>query len=349
MRCVVVVSWSSSRAVHRTMVVAALAMITWMSRLFRTALSVTILTGVLSAEAPQHTTDQRAASPARFAAPRTPWGDPDLQGIWPSDHLVDVPFERPESFGTRAELTDAEFAAAQSRANTDISPPTAPPPHWLERGKASRLSSLVVDPPDGRLPPMTDDGARRAQQWRTTSAETYPFRGPEDLTPYDRCISRGVLGSAFPNIYSTGTEIQQIPGFVIIRYEMIHETRIVPLDGRPHIAPAIRSYMGDPRGRWDGDTLVIDTTNFNGKTGSYGRNGNGNPTSEALRLVERFTLLDANTLQYEVTVTDPETWRRPWTARFPLLRDDQYQMFEYGCHEGNYAMTNSLKGARARD
>jgi hypothetical protein len=319
-----------------------------MSRLFRAALSIVVLTGVLSAEVPQRTTD-RAGRPKGFATPRTAWGDPDLQGIWPSDHLVDVPFERPESFGTRTELTDAEFAAAQARATSDISPLTAPPPHWLERGKASRLSSLVVDPPDGRLPPMTEDGARRAEQWRTTSADTYAFRGPEDLTPYDRCISRGVLGSAFPNLYSTGTEIQQIPGFVIIRYEMIHETRIVPLDPRPHIAQAIRSYMGDPRGRWEGETLVIETTNFNGKTGSYGRNGNGNPTSDALRLVERFTLLDANTLQYEVTVTDPKTWIRPWTVRFPLLRDDGYQMFEYGCHEGNYAMTNSLKGARARD
>jgi hypothetical protein len=307
-----------------------------------------MLTIILSAETPQRTTD-RAAGQTRFAAPRTPWGDPDLQGIWPSDQLVDVPFERPASFGTRDELTDSEFAAAQARASLDISPVTSPPPHWLERGKASRLASLVVDPPDGRLPAMTEDGARRAEQWRTTSAETYAYRGPEDLTPYDRCISRGVLGSSYPNIYSTGTEIRQIPGFVIIRYEMIHETRIVPLDGRPHISPAIRSYMGDARGRWDGDTLVIETTNFNGKTGSYGRNGNGNPTSEALRLVERFTLIDANTLQYDVTVSDPQTWVRPWTVRFPLLRDDAYQMFEYGCHEGNYAMANSLKGARARD
>ena len=327
-------------------------MITCMCRSGRAAVWTTIAAGLLtillSAETPQHTTD-RSAGQARFVAPRTPWGDPDLQGIWPSDHVVDVPFERPDSFGTRTELTDAEFAAAQARAVSDISPITSPPPHWLERGKASRLSSLVVDPPDGRLPPMTADGARRAEQWRTTSAETFAFRGPDDLTPYDRCISRGVLGSAFPNIYSTGTEIRQIPGFVIIRYEMIHETRIVPLGERPHISPSIRSYMGDARGRWEGDTLVVETTNFNGKTGSYGRNGNGNPTSEALRLLERFTLSDANTLLYEVTVDDPRTWVRPWTVRFPLLRDDSYQMFEYGCHEGNYAMANSLKGARARD
>jgi hypothetical protein len=311
---------------------------------------IIVLTCVLSAEGPQRVTgDDRAVAGRRDTPPRTSWGDPDLQGVWPSDQMVDVPFERPLSFGTRAELNDAEFADAKVRAQTDVSPATAPPPHWLERGQASRQASLIVDPPDGRLPPMTSDGTRRAERWRTTSADTYVYAGPEDLTPYDRCISRGVLGSVMPNIYNTGTHILQMPGLVVIRYEMIHETRIVPLDGRPHVSSAIRSYMGDARGHWEGDTLVIETTNFNGKTGSYGRNGNGNPTSDALRLVERFTRVDANTLQYDVTVTDPQTWVRPWTVRFPMVRDEHYEMFEYGCHEGNYAMTNSLKGARARD
>ena len=311
---------------------------------------IVLLTSVVSAQAPQRTTaNDRAAAGGRYTPPTTSWGDPDLQGIWPSDQMVDVPFERPASFGTRAELTDAEFAAAKARALIDVSPVTAPPPHWLERGQASRQASLVVDPPDGRLPPMTDEGRRRAERWRTTSADTYVYAGPEDLTPYDRCISRGVLGSVLPNIYNTGTHILQIPGFVIIRYEMIHETRIVPLDGRPYVSSAIRSYMGDARGRWEGATLVIETRNFNGKTGSYGRNGNGNPTSDALTLVERFTRVGANTLRYEVTVSDPRTWVRPWTVRFPMVRDDNYELFEYGCHEGNYAMANSLKGARARD
>jgi hypothetical protein len=128
---------------------------------------------------------------------------------------------------------------------------------------------------------------------------------------------------------------------------MVHEARIIPLDSRPPVSSAIRSYMGDPRGRWDGDTLVVETRNFNGRTGSYARNGNGNPTSPALHLLERFSLLDADTLQYEVTVTDPQTFVRPWTVRFPIPRDESYQIFEYACHEGNYAMTNSLKAARA--
>jgi hypothetical protein len=225
---------------------------------------------------------------------------------------MEVPFERPSAFGTRALLTDEEFAAraAQVEQQTQAgagSPATAPPPHWLERGPASRQTSLVVDPPDGQLPPLTEDGARRAARWRASAADDYPYAHVAELRVYDRCITRGVLGSAFPNIYGTGMQIVQVPGAVVIVHEMIHETRIIPLDGRPHLAGAIRSYMGDPRGRFEGETLVVETTNFNGRTGSYGRNGDGNPTSDALRLVERFTRLDADTLRYEVTVTDPET------------------------------------------
>jgi len=153
----------------------------------------------------------------------------------------------------------------------------------------------------------------------------------------------------FPNIYNTGMRITQVPGAVVLQYEMVHETRVVPLDGRPHLPPALRSYLGDPRGRWDGNTLVVDTTNFNGKTGSYGRNANGNPTSESLHLVERFTLMDSNHLQYAVTVTDPETWTRPWTVRFTIPRQNAYEILEYACHEGNYAMRNTLSAARARE
>ena len=326
------------------------------------ALAALVVLTAEAAQAPRRADDSRnSAAGGRFSAPKTPWGDPDLQGVWPSGQLIDVPFERPEAFGTRAELNDGELAerSAQVRAQVENdraesgpssgSPPTGPPPHWAERGIVSRQTSLIVDPPDGRLPPLTADGARRAERWRTSSADDYVFAGPEDLTPYDRCITRGVLGSTFPNIYNTGMQIMQTPGAVIIRYEMVHETRIIPLDGRPHAGSPLRSYMGDPRGRWEGSTLVVETTNFNGRTGSYGRNGNGNPTTDALRLVERFTLTDVNTLEYQVTVTDPLTWVRPWTVRFPIVRDDAYAMLEYACHEGNYAMTNSLKGARAKD
>ena len=290
--------------------------------------------------------------------PRTAWGDPDLQGIWPSGHLINVPFERPPAFGTRAVLTDAEFAqrAAQleKQAEADAEEFSAgggginPPSHWLEAGRASRQASLIVDPPDGRLPPMTDEGKRRAAAWPSTNPAVGYARA-QDFNIYDRCITRGVLGSTFPNIYSSGIEIHQAPGLVVIRYEMIHETRIIPLDGRPRLAPAITSYMGDARGRWEGSTLVVDTTNFNGRTGSLGRNGNGNPTSGALRLVERFTRRDADTLDYSVRIEDPQTWTRPWTVAFPLTRDPGYVMYEYACHEGNYAIRNILSAFRAAE
>ena len=293
-----------------------------------------------------------AAAPAAgqdTGGPRTPWGDPDLQGMWLSSALVTVPFERPAELGTRAVLTEAELAARNAAAAARPRPRLVPSPGFGERRPAPPLASLIVDPADGRLPPMTADGARRAEAWRTRAAPDYAHAGPEDLRPYDRCISRGVLGSSFPNIYSSAIWILQAPGLVILHHEMIHETRVIPLDGRPHIAPGIRQWMGDSRGRWEGATLVVETTNTNGRTGSYARNGNGNPTSTALHLVERLRLGDAGTLHYEVRVDDPRTWTRPWTVAFPLERDPDYLLFEYACHEANYALANILSAVRAAE
>jgi hypothetical protein len=322
---------------------------------------VALLSASLSAQSTVAPGPAGASSAAAFVSPRTPWGDPDLQGLWPSGSLNGVPFERPKEFGLRAELTAAEYAQrvanerqqAQADAVEFVTPGpaiTTPlgPSHWLESGRASRQASLVVDPPDGRLPPMTEDGARRARAWPSTNP-TVGYARAQDFNVYDRCITRGVLGSAFPNIYNSGMEIMQAPGLVAIRYEMVHETRIIPLDGRPHLSPAIRSYMGDARGRWEGATLVVETTHFNGLTGSLGRNGNGNPTSTALRLVERFTRRDADTLDYSVVVDDPQTWTRPWTVAFSPAREPGYTMFEYACHEGNYSIANMLRGFRAEE
>jgi hypothetical protein len=292
---------------------------------------------------------------AQASLPKTPWGDPDLQGTWPGGPLMSVPFERDRELGTRALLTPDELA----RRNAAIDAELAGPPlanYWPELGHTPPLTSLIVEPENGRLPPMTEDGARRAREWRVKSADGYQpglpaylAAGPADLRPFDRCITRGVLGSAFPNQYGSGMQIHQAPGFVVIRHEMVHEARIIPLDRRPHISPAIQSYMGDPRGRWEGDALVVETTNFNGRTGSYARNGNGNPTSTALRLVERFRLRDADTLVYEVLVDDPETWVRPWKVAFPIRRNETYRLYEYACHEGNYALRNILSAARATE
>jgi hypothetical protein len=280
-----------------------------------------------------------------------------------------TPYERPESFGTRATLTDAEFAAReeararQVRADGEVYVPQGPrtgiggPSHWSagERGNPQRQASLVVDPPDGRIPPMTEDGKQRVDLARSTYYFDFPdavvahsFETFEDLGPYDRCITRGVLASMLPTAYNMGTEIIQIPGAVVIRNEMIHETRIIPVDGRPHISPTIRSYMGDSRGRWEGDTLVIETINFNGKVGIT-RNGNTLLTSPDLKLVERITRVDAKTLRYEATVDDSRTWTRPWKVALPLMQHPEYQFFEYACHEGNYAMRNILSASRAEE
>ena len=303
-------------------------------------------------------------APAAYQTPRTPWGDPDLQGIWPSTDMLGVPLERPVEFGNRATLSDTEFrqrqqqAARQAQADDEelVVPRaggggdgTGPPSHWGERGEAQRQNSLIVDPPDGRMPKMTPYGAERmAMRAKKSSTGDGPFDSAADLDYYDRCISRGVVGSMLPVVYNNGTEIVQAPGYVAIRYEMIHDTRVIPLDNRPAPAAAIRQYMGDARGRFEGDTLVVETTNFNGTIGVTG-NGRLRPASDALHVTERFTRTGPGTIEYRATVTDPKTWTAPWTVSFPLKRDAGYGFYEYACHEGNNAMRNILSGARAAE
>jgi hypothetical protein len=329
-----------------------------------TVLATTVFAwmGVVSAQG-QGAVNGASARAGAWVVPRTPWGDPDLQGIWPSSEMIGVPLQRPAELGTRAYLTDAEFAQRQAqlarqaeadneqfvadRARGAAADGTGPPSHWGERGKPQRQASLIIDPPNGRMPSMTPDGEwRAADRARRSSTSAGPFNGPEDLDYYDRCVSRGVLGAISPVVYNNGTQIVQSPGLVAIRYEMIHQARIIPLDGRPVPSPAVRQHEGITRGRWEGDTLVVETTNFNGTIGVTG-NGRLMPTSDALRMVERFTRVDADTIQYEATVDDPKTWTGPWRVSFPLKRDDGYGFFEYACHEGNNAMRNILSGARA--
>jgi hypothetical protein len=308
-----------------------------------------------------------------FVPPRTPWGDPDLQGFWPGVEMVGVPLQRPARFGMRNVLTDEEFAQRARELEQEqeslvaeidvftadvttpcaIRCPTSPQPHWQETGKPSRQASLIIDPPDGRQPPLSAEGQKRqADVQAETRARRERLQGREadswlDRSLYDRCITRGVMGSLLPTIYNNGNEIVQGPGVVVIRNEMIHEARVVPLDGRPHVSNEITSYMGDSRGHWEGNTLVVVTKNLNGRTG-IGGNGGGR-TSERITITERFTLLDQNTLQYTATIDDPGTWTRPWTLSFPWKREPVYGMFEYACHEGNYAMRNILTISRAQE
>src|SRR5215467_8144308 len=300
-------------------------------------------------------------SAADWKAPRTPWGDPDLQGIWTGQAELGVPFERPAAFGTRQSLTDEEFAQRERQVqdqlksdSADFDPSTAdisragqvgsatsPPPTWLERGQASRRSSLVIDPPDGRIPATSPAGQRRLRAAGLGALDNGPFDGPENMGLYQRCITRGVPGAMFPAIYNANTRIVQGPGFVAITYEMIHETRIVPTTARPHLNCDLREYLGDSRGHWEGDTLVIDVTNFNAQD-DYRGSGAG------LHLVERYTRTADGGLRYDVTVEDPDTWARPWTAALDL-RPQPAGLFEYACHEGNYAMKNMLTASRAAE
>ena len=303
---------------------------------------------------------QAQGSTPAGATLRTPWGDPDVQGLFTTDDELGVPFERPEQFSGRDTISDKEFAERQAQsarqAETDaeefVAPRTGgrggdgtgPPGHWLERGKPSRRTSIVIDPPDGRIPYVNDDARKRnAVAVNARTSGNGPFDSPRSLDLYDRCITRGLPHVIFPTIYNNTSQIVQGPGFVAIRYEMIHDARLIPLDGRPQLPSTLRQYFGDSRGHWEGDTLVVEVTNFPTNMVNY-RGAGGN-----LHLVERFRRVDAKTVRYEVTVSDPTTFSRPWTAMLNLRASTQPDVFEYACHEGNYAMRNILSGARAAE
>ena len=294
--------------------------------------------------------DAQVTAPATASAPqwRTPWDHPNLQGTWSSDDVRGIPLQRPEEFGTRAELTDEEFAERERGNDAQVEQLREGGTAFLaERGVRSfRQTSLVVDPPNGRIPPLTASGQERtdAQNARRRAAPS----SWEDRSLYDRCLTRGVVGSILPVIYGNGLQIVQTPNDVVIRYEMIHETRVVSLDGRPHVGDAIRTYMGDARGRFEGDTLVVETTNFIGRTG-IGLNGNGPPSTSSTHLVERFTRVADDRIDYSVTVTDPETYAAPFTIAFPITTQPDYQVLPYECHEGNMALANILSAARVHD
>ena len=306
------------------------------------------------------TLDAQTKPPASkaYTPPKTLWGDPDLQGTWTSDDCIGTPMQRPVELGEKLYLTDAELTAREAtiarQAENDkqqFVAPTAqavvnPPGHWGERARRPcRQTSLVIEPANGRTPDVLPE-AQVALAARPVRNAAMPA-SPEDFSFYIRCITRGVAGSILPVIYGNGTKIIQSPGHVLLLQEMVHEARVIPLDNRPHAGSGFRSYMGDSRGRWEGNTLVVETTNFlAGKTG-IGGNGGGTPTSDALKLTERFTRVDATTINYEMTVDDPKTYAKPWKVAFPITQEPGYENFEYACHEGNNAMFNSLSGARA--
>ena len=308
----------------------------------RSAFGTWLMTALVAAAVATPSAVHSAQVEARRSrtAPRTPWGAPDLQGIWTSDDARSVPLQRPGQFGERQLLTDEEFAERTKRDDeTRVDTRSAAGTFVGEVGSRTlRQTSLVVDPPDGRVPAVTPEAQRKAADIAVLRSRL-PVSW-EDRSISDRCITRGPL-AALPTLYGNGLRIVQNPGWVAINYEMIHETRVIPLDGRPHISQTIRQYLGDARGHWEGDTLVIETTNFTDKT-TVGATA----TSEALRLVERLTRVGADALNYEATIDDSRTWTKPWSVVVPLTTQSGYEIFPYECHEGNYALRNILSAAR---
>jgi hypothetical protein len=313
------------------------------------------------APSPSRPAAAKAAAPAATAwvAPRTPWGDPDLQGTWTTDDYIGVPVERPVELGTKRYFTEEDMAARAARQAEQArkaaqSAPAAgagvgPPDHWGEQARnATRQTSFVVEPADGRIPAVTPEAQKRAAPRDRGSFGTGPFNTFTDFTNFDRCISRGVVGSLLPRPYGNGLDIVQAPGYVALRHEMIHEPRIIPIGGGPRIGSAIKQYMGDARGRWEGNTLVVETTNFTDQM-SIGFNGNGLRHSDAMRLTERFTRVSRDTIEWEVTIDDPKTYTKPFKMALLITTSPGYEVFEYACHEGNYGMPHILSAAREGD
>jgi len=304
-------------------------------------------------------------------SPRTSWGDPDLQGVW--DFRTITPLQRPEDLIGQEFLTEEEavvFAEVQTRRqNRDFIDSErgglnyAPEadggvvPYnefWYDRGTSvisSRRTSLIIDPPDGQLPPFTPEAQRKAEAQREIGREEQRGRpradSHEDRPLGNRCIQHGKAGPPInPGAYNNNMQLFQTPGYIAILNEQIHSVRVIPLDGQPHLEPKILQWMGDSRGHWEGQTLVVETTNFNGQHQQVGRPSLS--SGGQLSLIERFTRLDPETLVYEYTVTDPATWVSPWTAQVPMRRNPD-SIYEYACHEGNYSLAVILRGARLEE
>ena len=322
------------------------------------------IVAALAALARQPTTKQhpKAVGAAnRWSGPRTPWGDPDLEGVWNNSTITEL--ERPESLSGKQVLGNDEAAALEQRTaqNRVDRPPAAGDPgtynqFWFDRGTkvvSTRQTSLIIDPPDGRLPPLTPAGQKKEEErfkrlgpTAIGSSGNGPFESYEDISVVTRCITRGLPNAMFPGGYNNNYQIVQAPGLVLLLSEMMHDARIIPLDRRPHLSPSIRQWMGDSRGHFEGNTLVVDVTNFPDRdvTG-FGVPYRHSETSH-LHLRERFTRTAADMLTYEVTVDDSATFAKKWTASIPMVKSED-RLFEYACHEGNYSLAGILAGSRA--
>ena len=289
-----------------------------------------------------------------YNPPKMPWGDPDISGNVTNVFEAGTPFERPDTFAGRtlAEVKGEELAkfrgSLQQRSLENFEGPLHGPDHWWQDIYDLRKGGqawFVIDPPDGKIPALTAEAQShpRSQGPAGSYGQGENWRGPEEFTLYDRCITRGLPGSMMPAIYGNSYRIAQAPGVVIVQYEMIHETRVIPLDGRPHVGKNIRLDMGDARGHWEGSTLVVETTNFTQRSAYRGANAG------TLKLTERFTRVAPDKIMWTMTVDDPSTWTRPWTFGMPLTIMDSEVIEPYECHEGNIGLVDMLEIARAKD
>jgi len=305
---------------------------------------IVAMVGALSGYAGQQAPNGgKGSAPKGWVTPRTPDGRPDLQGIW--NFRTATPLERPPEFANQEFLNEQDVAVTEQRAagllraNRPDGLLMNTPPWWLDYGTrvvGTRRSSLIVDPPDGRIPTMTAQGLRRREDLARAHAAV---DGPESLNPWERCITRGFPTVMLPSAYNNYLQLVQTPGYVAIITEMIHEVRIVPLDGRAAPPRELRAWMGYSRGRWEGDTLVVETTNFSDQADFLGGGAQ-------LRVVERFARMNADTIDYRFTVEDPTTWTRAWTVAVPLVKTED-RIYEYACSEANYSLKSMLGIARS--
>jgi hypothetical protein len=295
---------------------------------------------------------QRQPAANSYTPPKTPWGEPDLQGIWPLNHLIATPFQRPEKYGDRRFLTDDELAAAKKSAeqrNKRFESGAIP---QADSGtEVMQLTSLLSEPANGRFPPLTPNGkALYDKMHGSYKPGQTVFDSPDDFDSWDRCITRGMPVSMLPRNYNNGIRIMQSPGYVLIVLEMAHEVRIIPTDGRATLDKSIKEWLGESRGRWEGNTLVVETTNFNGKSDLTNAGVPGSPpltpATESLHITERFTRTADDAIDFQMRVEDPDVVVSPFAVAFPLKLDNKYQMYEYACHEGNMAIRGYIENSR---
>lgn len=295
-----------------------------------------------------------AATAGKYTPPKTAWGEPDLQGIWPLNHLIAVPLQRPTQYGDRFLLSDDELSKAQAGLEARNKRfESGPIPVADTSKRVMRQTSLIVDPPNGRFPELTDYGKKLQADMRSSyrPGQTV-FDAVEDFAAWDRCITRGLPVSMLPRNYNNGIRIMQSPGYVVILLEMAHEARIIPTDGTPPLDSQIKQWLGESRGHWEGNTLVVETTNFNGQVGMTsagvpGSPGPLQPSTPNMKVTERFTRTAADTIEFKMTVTDPEVLAtKSFTVQYPMYLDNDYDMYEYACHEGNTAVRNYIETSR---